>query len=439
MIGYTRLRRPNSFRLRLVCLVSCLAGFAPVAAQEWSRFRGPNGQGVSAATTIPTQWSAADYNWKVRLPGLGHAQPVLWGEKVFVSSTLPDGSARVISCLSTTFGGVLWEYSFPSSEYETHKFNNMAASTPVVGEDALFVVFSHPKRVVAAALTHDGDLKWERPIGEYRGSHGYAASPILFEDLLIVPNQLRVRKDKSPVPDSSIVALERKTGKVRWKTPREPSLVSFSTPCLFRAADSEGAATLSPQLISLSKAQGIAALDPRTGKPLWQARVFDKRTCSSPVLAGGLIFGSCGSGGGGNYVVGVRPGGSGDVTDTHVAYEVRKAAPYVPTPVAIDGRLYLWSQNGGIVSCLEASSGKTLWQGRARGRYFGSPVWVGGNLYAISDAGEVVVVGTGDSFDVRGRHSLGEESHSTPAVAGGRMYLRTLNHVVSIGGVRSES
>ena len=423
----------------VACLVVCLVVCLPVTAQEWTRFRGPNGQGVSDAKTVPTRWTTEDYNWKVRLPGLGHAQPVVWGDSVFVSSTLADGSARVISCLSADFGSTRWTYQFASSEYETHKFNNMAASTPVVGEDALFVVFSHPKKVVAAALSLDGDLKWETPIGEFRGSHGYAASPILFEDLVIVPNQLRVPKDKTPVPDSMIVALERETGKLRWKTSREPSLVSFSTPCLLRPVAPEGAEAAAPQLISLSKAQGISALDPRSGKPLWQARVFDKRTCSSPVLGGGLIFGSCGSGSGGNYVVGVRPGGTGDVTETHVAYEVRKAAPYVPTPVARDGRLYLWSQEGGIISCLEASTGKTLWQGRAGGRYFGSPVWVDGHLYAISDVGEVVVVGAGATFEVVSRHDLGEESRSTPAVAGGRMYLRTLHHLISIGGGRSES
>jgi outer membrane protein assembly factor BamB len=149
------------------------------------------------------------------------------------------------------------------------------------------------------------------------------------------------------------------------------------------------------------------------------------------VLAAGLIIGACGSGGGGNYLVAVRPGGAAKKPE--LAYTIRKSAPYVPTSVCVGDRLFLWS-DGGIVSCVEAASGEVKWQDRVGGNFFSSPLWVDSRLFCVSTKGEVVVVGASDRFEVLARNPLGEVTHSTPAVAGGRMYIHTTKSLISVGG-----
>jgi outer membrane protein assembly factor BamB len=182
-----------------------------------------------------------------------------------------------------------------------------------------------------------------------------------------------------------------------------------------------------------SWAHGITSIDPKTGKTNWEAAgVFKLRTVSSPVVAGGLVFGSCGSGGGGNYVVAVRPGNA-QGRAAELAYKVTASAPYVPTSVAKGDLLFLWSDKG-IATCIKAATGDKVWQKRVGGDFFGSPVRVGDRLYAISLDGEVVVLAASENYDLLGRNPLGETSRATPAVAGGAMYLRTLSHLFSIGG-----
>ena len=181
-------------------------------------------------------------------------------------------------------------------------------------------------------------------------------------------------------------------------------------------------------MIFNSQSHGISSIDPATGHTNWEIDVFDKRSVSSPLVVGGLIFGSCGSGGGGNYVVAVRPG-----KKPEVAYKIDKSAPYVPTSVAHGKLLFLWGDSG-VVSCIDVPSGNLVWQKRVGGNYSGSPVRAAGRLYCISAEGEVVVLAAKDQFDLISRQPLGEPSRSTPAIAGGRMYLRTVSHLVSIGG-----
>ena len=148
-------------------------------------------------------------------------------------------------------------------------------------------------------------------------------------------------------------------------------------------------------------------------------------------MAAGLIVGTCGSGGGGNYLMAVRPGGA--VKRPEMAYTIRKSAPYVPTSVCVGERLFLWS-DGGIVSCVQATSGEVKWQERVGGRFFSSPLWVDGRLFCVSTTGEVVVVEASDRFRILARNPLGEVTHSTPAVAKGRMFIHTTKSLISVGG-----
>jgi outer membrane protein assembly factor BamB len=225
-----------------------------------------------------------------------------------------------------------------------------------------------------------------------------------------------------------LIAVDAATGKTRWKTPRKTTQTGYGTPCVYQPG------TGKPQLIFNSQSDGISAIDPGDGKVIWElADLFDKRTVSSPVIAGGLLLGSCGSGGGGNYLVAVRPGVPAEKKAPTVVFTIRKSAPYVPTSVAYGNLLFLWG-DGGIVSCLQAASGEVKWQERVGGDFFSSPVCVDGRLFCVSVRGEVAVVEATDKFQVLAKNPLGELTRSTPAVAGGRMYIHTSQHLFSIGG-----
>ncbi len=213
-----------------------------------------------------------------------------------------------------------------------------------------------------------------------------------------------------------------------WQTPRRSTVVAYSSPCLYEPKAGKRA------LIFNSQSHGISALDPDNGKVLWEyEEAFDKRSVSSPMMAGDLILGSCGSGGGGNFVTAIRAGDAATGRKPALAYQVKKSAPYVPTGIVMGDLIWLWS-DGGIVTCLHAPPGEVRYQERAGGDYFGSPVWVEGRLFCVSTTGELVVLEASDKFNVLHRYALNELCHTTPAVALGRMFIRTEKHLWSFGG-----
>ena len=407
--------------LALVALLAAMA--SPSPAEEWTRFRGPNGTGVSDATTVPAQWSAKDLNWKVALPGIGHSSPVLWGDKIYLTSAFEDTALRLVLCLRAVDGQVVWQRKYPSSPHVKHQFNSFASSTPCVDADHVYCCWSTPDEYTLLALDHDGHEVWRKNLGTYVSQHSCGVSPVVYNDLVVLGND---QGDENHQGTSSVVAVDRRSGKQRWKLDRRTATVAYSTPCVYQPEGGDA------ELIFNSESHGITSIDPASGRVNWEIGVFNKRSVSSPVIAGGLIFGSCGSGGGGNYVVAVRPP-AGKGSSPEIAYKVETSAPYVPTPVALGELVFLWSDNG-IVTCLRAGTGDTVWQKRVGGNYHGSPVCVGGRLYCIREDGEVTVVAADEEYRLLGRNPLGEESRSTPAVSDGRMYLRTYSHLASVGG-----
>jgi outer membrane protein assembly factor BamB len=296
-----------------------------------------------------------------------------------------------------------------------------------VDEERVYFSWSTPEEYTLLALDHAGEPVWQRNLGPYVSQHSCGASPIVYGDLVIVAND----QDVEGGGESFLIAVDRRTGKTAWKIDRKSTVVAYSTPCVRPLADG------SDEIIFNSNSHGVTAVDPRKGKVTWEvAGVLDKRSCSSPVItAEGLITISCGSGNGGNYLVAVQPGSGSAPESGKAAYRVDKAtpAPYVPTPIARGDLLFLWSDNG-IVSCLRSSTGELVWKQRVGGTFFGSPICVADRLFCVNADGEVVVVAAGEEFAELGRNPLGETSHATPAVAGGRMYVRTYRQLHSIGG-----
>lgn len=404
---------------RLSCILFLALHFAALA-EDWTRFRGPNGTGLSNAKNVPSAWSEKDFNWKASLPGSGHSSPVIWGDKIFLTSTLDNPAKILVLCLRVADGSIIWKREFPFVPFEKHKFNSFASATPAVDKDRVYLSWSMPAKYSLLALDHDGNSVWERDLGPFKSQHGCGTSPIVHGDKVILSNE----QDGQ----SFLLAVDSKTGETRWQTSRRTSSAAYSTPCLFEPEGEK------PALIFNSQAHGISAVDPETGAPLWEyAKAFDKRSVSSPIVAGGLIFGSCGSGAGGHYVVAVRPGDRAGKKAPELAYELRRSAPYVPTPVAFGNFVFFWS-DGGVVTCMEARTGEMRWQERAGGNFFGSPVCIDGRIFCVSTSGEVVVVEASDQFKIIARNPLNETTHATPAVAGGRLYVRTLSHLISIGG-----
>lgn len=408
------------FLVRAMFLLSAALLITPAAAQEWTRFRGPDGSGISTATTIPVRWSEADYNWKIELPGTGHSSPVLWGDKVFVSCADKDSADRIVLCITSSEGKALWRYAIPAKPSKIHRFNSQASSSPAVDSRHVYICSMSPDAYLVIALDHHGREVWRRDFGPFASQHGHGASPIVYGDQLIVSNDQDGK--------SFIISLDTQTGETRWKLdrPNMPEGAAFSTPGI-RKRPGAG-----EEILLMSRTAGMWGVDPAAGTVNWKLEnVFDKRTVSSPVVAGPLVIGTCGSGGGGHYLVAVRPEGRKD-GGPELAYKITRSAPYVPTSIYRDGLLFLWNDQG-VVTCLRAESGEEIWRERVKGEFFGSPVWIDGRLYCMSTDGDVVVLAAGEEFRLLARNPLGELSRSTPAVANGRMYLRTISHLFCVG------
>ena len=406
------------FKTYLTTLVAGCVFVANAAAQEWPRFRGPNGTGVSPAKGIPSKFALADANWRVALKGEGHSSPVLWGDRIFVTGSDSKG-VFTLQCLRAKDGSEEWSVSSPQSRHRIHRFNHLVSSTPATDGERVVVVTSEAEAHHVTAYDFAGKKLWEKKFPTIISNHGGGISPILYDGKVVLAGD----EDNQ----SFLAALDAKTGGVIWKVERINAKAAFSTPCEF--TDSSG----TKGLIFNSMAHGISFVDPSTGKTLWeQDGLFDKRSVSSSLVAGGLLIGTCGSGGGGNYLVAVKPGSAGKGGKPSLAYKLRRSIPYVPTSLAKDDLLFLWS-DAGIVTCVEAKTGKIHWQERVEGRFFGSPVWVEDRLFCISTTGKVVVIAASEKFKPIAVNDLEEDSNATPALAGDRIYFRTLGHLSRFG------
>ena len=382
-----------------------------VQGQQWTRFRGPNGQGISpplADRTIPLKWSEQDYNWKVKL-----LAPL-------------ERTGGILLALSTTDGRVLWREQYKLFPYRFHRDNSYATSTPVVDADRVYVLFQTNAETIIAALSHGGDELWQRKLSGMHTQFGAGTSPMLYDDLVVFTHE-QWENDKGL--EGRWIALDRATGQTRWTKKRNNKQESYSTPCVYSPAGAE------PQLIFTSEAHGITGVDPHSGETIWELQsVLPARAISSPVIAGDLLIGTCGKGGAGIQLSAVRPGSRDGSIKSSLAYtRTGKPAPYVPTPLFKDGLLFTFHDQGDIC-CMRAGTGELLWCEKPAGRFYGSPVWVNGSLYCMDRAGAIVVIEAASTYKLQAINILGEPSQATPAIAEGKMYLRTYSHLISIGG-----
>jgi len=396
-------------------------------AGQWPRFRGPNGQGISDAKTIPVKWAESDYNWKIELPGTGPSSPVVWDDKVFVTCADQKAPKGILVAVDATTGRILWKREYSLSSSKMNKLNSYATGTPALAADRVYVLWTTAKEMLLAALDHEGGEIWKKELGPTTSSHGPGVSPVVVDDLVVFAHEQKTSSDSIK---SAWIAVDCKTGQIRWSADRQSGVISYSTPCLYSPQGGPA------QLIFTSQTHGITAVEPCTGNIIWEAEsAFIARVVSSPVIVGDLIVGTCGQGGGGKRIIAIKPPTS-DSNSPKEAYssEDRATTPYVSTSLYKDGLLFSFHDRG-TICCRSAATGKLLWSEKPAGGFYGSPVWVDGRLYCITREGDVVVLKAAPEYELLAVNSLGEKSDATPALADERIYLRTTFHLICLGGV----
>ena len=403
--------------LSLLVLHLCFVQFATASAQEnWPRFRGADGLGVSSQSGVPVTWDSSQPTWKVQLPNIGHSSPVIWGKHLFVTSATDGGSERFIHCCNADSGALLWSASFKMEASRKHQKNSWASSTPATDGRIVCCLFADASRLVAKAWDFSGSDVWSVDLGSYESEHNLGVSAIIEDGLVIIAND--------QVGPSSFIALEAATGKVAWRTERLPGKTSYSTPTV--APDGAGGR----QIVTVSESGGVSGIDLRTGKQHWQTPKLPMRTVASPIVVDGLAFATCGEGGNGKYFAAVRTGL--DVpADQRIAWERKTMLPYVPCLIRREDLLFLWGDKG-IMVCLEAATGNEVWSERIDGQYSGSPILIEDRIYCVTEDGIVVVLQAARQFRELGRTPLGDDCHSTPAVANGHLYFHTFRHVIAV-------
>ncbi|MCA9261661.1 MAG: PQQ-binding-like beta-propeller repeat protein [Planctomycetales bacterium] len=403
----------------VMCAALCLwFGTSALADSQWSRFRGPNGCGtVDDVGKFPVAWTDADYAWRVELQGVGHSSPVAWDDLVVVTSGDAESGELIVDALDLASGKSLWSRRLPGVDYPKHEANSLASSTPALDSQRIYVTRMTDQGVVLAALSHQGVPLWEKLIGPYGERHGYGVSPIVVDDCIVLMHDSEA--------ESFAICLDAANGNQRWKAPRKSGTASFSTPLVWR--DSHG----SQQIIAQSSAEGLAGLSFTDGSVQWNApTAFPQRCVGSPIADSQRVFAGNGAGSNGHsYVCVTPPTAKGE--EAVVAYTLRRGMPQVPTALLHGERLLVWHDRG-TASYVAVEDGKTVWQQRLSGHFYGSPVSVGDVAYCISEEGVVVALALDDEFKELGQTDLGAASHATPAIHRGRMLLRTVSTVMCL-------
>ena len=404
-------------RFAAAALATTSLTLAP-AAQEWTRLRGPKGQGHGVAD-LPAALSVDHVRWRVPA-GAGHSSPVLWSDALFLTRTVERRGRRQVVCFDADTGEERWQRTFEFEPHDQHKLNSAASSTPAVDADGVYVLWTSGGRLLALALDHDGEERWRRELGGFYSNHGSAVSPVLCGELLVVANEHQGE-------DCFVTALDHRTGEPAWRIERQEKArwACYSPPFLH---EPQGGV---PVLLLASYAHGLTAIEPRTGALRWQADLgFKNRFIAAPCLAGDLLLVNTGSGDSGKECV-VFDLAGGAAEEPEVRYRPRRGLPYVPAAIAVDGVFHLFSDSG-FCSGVEAASGERLWRERTEHRFFSSPVTNGRTIYIGDRDGHLLSFAPGRHEQV-GDLDLEAPIFATPALARGRMFVRTAEELVCLG------
>jgi outer membrane protein assembly factor BamB len=422
---------------------------APVTADNWPQWRGPSGTGVSNETRLPASWSNnTNIAWKTRLNGVGVSSPIVWGERVFVTSQVGSGASRrgprlgqggeasaaersldsgetsgegrvrfLVEALNRTNGARAWTYELlaEGSLPSVHDKHNLASPSPVADGERVYAVFGTGQIV---AVDMNGKQVWTRNLAREHGpfeiNWGHGSSPIVHDGALIL-----VCYHENA---SYLLAVDSRTGRTLWKRDRPKGVLSYSTPIVVPAP--QGA-----ELI-VNSSVGVEGYAAATGEPLWHFNEPNQFPIPVAMHHEGVIYLSRGYRSG-PYAA-IRPGGRGDISSTHVLWHVPTGAPYISSLVYYQGLLYM-AGDVGVITCVDAKTGRQVWRERLGGVYTASPVAADGKIYLFSESGETIVLRAGRTPEIIGRNTIDGRVLASPAISSGRIFIRTDDHVVAVG------
>jgi outer membrane protein assembly factor BamB len=403
----------------LVAVVSIAR--SPVVAEEWPGWRGPRGDGTSLETNVPTRWSGSEnVVWKTPVPGEGHSSPIVWGDRVFLTTALVETKERMLLCFDRKSGKPLWRQTVITAPLEAkHPENGYASSTPVTDGEKVYVTFLDGKEVVVAAYDFAGQRKWIARPGRFDSPWGFCHSPVLLDDKVLVACCGR--------SSGFIAALNRLDGEKVWRVEPKQCVQAFSSPLVRKMAGRV-------QMIVPANSM-VASYDPRDGTVLWTLDGPSKEFVTTPVFSEktGLLL--CISSWPARILVAVKPDGQGDVTKQKMVWRTRQGGPYVPSPIAV-GDYFLTASDTQELYCYDAAGGTILWKREDPGQHHASPVAASGLVYFLRDDGVMTVVKAGPKFEVVARNALGEKTYASPAISRGQIFLRSFNHLYCIGSGR---
>lgn len=457
--------RRSSTRVRILTLTTMAAILASLNGQPaalarekvqdkiaWAQWRGPSGQGYSTDTRVPLVWSETqNVLWKTELPGHGNSSPIVWADRIFLTASSQDGKERYVFCVSATDGKILWQKLAAKVAHpgKSHQWNRYASASCTTDGTHVYAFFGTPGLF---CYDFDGKLIWQHQFGAFTSKAGWgtAASPFLFDDLVIQncdndgsagkTSEVSYNSEVGDKPEGTapmaLIALDKRTGEQRWLTQRNQGR-GFSTPVIIPTP--EGRIDL-----VLNGPHGVWAYDPRTGKEIWHcertgegegdqnsARFGEPIPVHDP---SGTIYAPSGRPG---PFQAIRMGGAGNITESHRVWQViRKGHRDVASPI-LWGDLIFIADSKGMMTCYEAKSGKVVWDQRIGAKMLASPVAVRGKLLFTQDDGTTLVVEPGREFKLAGKNKLGDggqlEFGASPAIVGGRIYLRSQSHLYCIG------
>ncbi|MEO8352120.1 MAG: PQQ-binding-like beta-propeller repeat protein [Chthoniobacteraceae bacterium] len=404
-----------------------ILSFSATLAENWPRFRGPTGQGLSTDKVVPLTWNATEnVAWKTEIPGESCSSPIVWEDRVFVTTATDDGASCRIVALDRKDGRVLWKTEvFRQKPGHKQGKNTYATPTPATDGERVYAVFGDGS---FAAVKFDGSVAWRNRDFKFYGEHGLGASPIISGELLIMAFD---GSSEGPEPKigwqepwekAVLLALDKRTGQERWRGARGPSRIAHITPLIINTSEREELVRCAGDVI-----QGF---NPANGERLWSVRSEGEGVVPSPAFGDGMLFTA--SGFGQPTIRAVRLGTDGKSAQPKIVWEQRKGVPSQSSLIYVAPHLFA-ATDGGIATCFDGASGKVVWQERVGGAFSASPVAADGRIYLLSEQGDTTVIEAGAEFKVLAKNAIGERCQASPAISRHQLFIRSEKHVWCIG------
>jgi len=395
-------------RLALLLLLSSI-----VFTDDWPQFRGPTGQGVSDERNLPVTWSETkNIRWKTAIPGRGWSSPVIQGDRIWLTTATEEGRSLRAIAVDVNTGAIQQDvevFRLKSPKLLNAK-NSFASPTPVIEGDRIYLHFG---AYGTACITQTGEIVWKTKLEYDNGQHGPGGSPVLYDDLLIV--------SCDGLEQQFVVALDKATGKVRWKKLRE-GYQAYTTPLIVSLPGGD-------QMISPGAYQSIA-YEPRTGKEIWRVKYAEGfSNVPRPVYGNELVY-IC-TGFQEPSLLAVRLDGHGDVTKSKIVWKLDRGIPKTSSPLLVGNELYVVSDNG-IATCIDAKTGDELWRARLDGNYSASPIYADGRIYFLSEEGESIVIAPGRQLKHLATNQLDGPTLASMAVSRNSLFIRSATHLYRV-------